>query len=238
MNPDDNRNTHAHQLDLAIIDIQPDEAGTGQHVTYRFADGTYQEVQLATPGTHNALNAAGVLLAAVVAGVPADAAANGLSSFAGSARRFEHHGTINDIRVYDDYAHHPTEVHAAISAANTMAAGKKVHVIFQPHLYSRTQDFAPAFADALSKAATLRVLEIYRARETPIEGVTAELITGQLAPELIARYPHAAQVATRQQAVQSVIQAATQGDIILTLGAGDVNQLIDDILSGLTGRNR
>jgi UDP-N-acetylmuramate--alanine ligase len=236
MNPAEKRNTHAQQLDLAIIDIQPDEDETGQHVTYKFADGSYQEVQLATPGTHNALNAAGVLLAAVVAGVPVEAAAAGLSSFTGSARRFEHHATVNDIRVYDDYAHHPTEVLAAITAANSLAAGKKVHVIFQPHLFSRTRDFAEDFASALSKANTLRVLEIYPARETPIEGVSAELITTQLAPELTARYPHATQVATRQQAVQSVVQAATPGDIILTLGAGDVNQLIDDIVSELTER--
>lgn len=118
-----------------------------------------------------------------------------------------------------------------------MATGKKVHVIFQPHLYSRTRDFAPEFAEALSQASTVRVLDIYRARETPIDGVTAELITSQLAPELTARYPHATQVATRDQAVQSVVQAATPGDIILTLGAGDVNQLIDDILSELTVRN-
>ena len=118
-----------------------------------------------------------------------------------------------------------------------MAAGNKVHVIFQPHLYSRTRDFATDFAEALSKAATLRVLDIYQARETPIEGVTAQLITDQLSTGLIARYPHARQVATRQQAVQSVVQAATPGDIILTLGAGDVNNLIDDILAGLTQRN-
>lgn len=236
MNPADNLNTHAQQLDLAVIDIQPDGAATGQKVTYRFADGSYQEVHLATPGTHNALNAAGVLLAAVLAGVPADAAARGLSSFTGSARRFEHHGTINDIRVFDDYAHHPTEVDAAITAATSLAAGKKVHVIFQPHLYSRTRDFAAEFAQALSKASTLRVLDIYRARETPIDGVSAQLITSQLSPQLTARYPHATQVATREQAVASVVQAATPGDIVLTLGAGDVNQLIDDILTGLRSR--
>lgn len=238
MNPAETLNTHDQQLDVAIIDIQPDASATGQQVTYRFADGSYQVVNLTTPGTHNALNAAGVLLAAVVAGVPAEAAAQGLSSFSGSARRFEHHGTINDIRVYDDYAHHPTEVNAAITAANSMAAGKKVHVIFQPHLYSRTRDFATEFADALSKASTVRVLDIYRARETPLDGVTAELITAQLAPDLTARYPHATQVATPQQAVASVVQAATPGDIILTLGAGDVNQLIDDITTGLSDRSR
>src|SRR5699024_12064254 len=110
---------------------------------------------------------------------PASVAAQGLASFSGSARRFEHHGTVNDIRVYDDYAHHPTEVEAAISAANIMAAGNKVHVIFQPHLYSRTRDFATEFATALSLASTVRVLEIYRARETPIEGVSAQLIRSE-----------------------------------------------------------
>lgn len=237
LNPSESMNTHEQRLDLAITDIQPDAAGTGQQVTYRFADGTYQIVELATPGTHNALNAAGVLLAAVVAGIPADAAARGLSTFKGSARRFEHHGTINDIRVYDDYAHHPTEVTAAITAANAMAAGNKVHVIFQPHLYSRTQDFAAEFAHALSLASTCRVLDIYRARETPIDGVTAELITSQLDNDLKTRYPHATQVASREHAVASAVQVATPGDIILTLGAGDVNQLIGDILTGLDQRN-
>lgn len=236
MNPVDSGHTHVQSLDLAVTDIQPDVSGTGQQVTYRFADGHHQVVSLATPGTHNALNAAGVLLAAVVAGIPAEDAAAGLAAFTGSARRFEYHGTVNEIRVYDDYAHHPTEVTAAITAANSMAAGNKVHVIFQPHLYSRTQDFANGFAHALSNASTCRVLDIYQARETPIDGVTAELITSQLSAELTARYPHATQVATRDQAVTSVVQAATPGDIILTLGAGDVNQLVDNILTGLTTR--
>lgn len=237
LNPAETTNTHEQHLDLAITDIQPDASGTGQQVTYRFADGSHQIVRLATPGRHNALNAAGVLLAAVVAGIPADAAAEGLSTFTGSARRFEHHGTINEIRVYDDYAHHPTEVTAAITAANAMAAGNKVHVIFQPHLYSRTRDFATEFAEALSNASTCRVLDIYQARETPLDGVTAELITSQLSDELKTRYPHATRVASREHAVASVVQAATPGDIILTLGAGDVNQLIDDILAGLQQRN-
>lgn len=233
MNPHDQTATHDRALDLSIIDIQPNVTGTGQQVTYQFRDGTYQTVTLATPGTHNALNAAGVLLAAVLAGIPASGAAEGLAAFTGSARRFEHHGTVNDIRVFDDYAHHPTEVQAAITAANTMAVGGKVHVIFQPHLYTRTQNFAREFAAALSLAATVRVLDIYRARETPIDGVTAELITSQLSDELTSRYPHATQVATGESAVSSVIQAATPGDIILTLGAGDVNQLVNEILTGL-----
>lgn len=237
MNPAGSRNTHDQHLDLAIIDIQPDEAETGQHVTYRFADGNYQEVRLATPGTHNALNAAGVLLAAVAAGIQPEQAAAGLSSFTGSARRFEHHATVNEIRIYDDYAHHPTEVDAAISAANSMAAGNKVHVIFQPHLYSRTRDFAAEFAAALSKAAIVRVLEIYQAREAPLDGVTAHLITSQLDAGLTTRYPQATQVASRQEAVQSVVQAATPGDIILTLGAGDVNTLLKDVETGLTHHN-
>src|SRR5699024_7842510 len=114
----------------------------------------------------------------------------------------------------------------AITAANTMAVGGKVHVIFQPHLYSRTQNFAAEFASALSLASTVRVLDIYGARETPIDGVTAELITSQLAKELTSRYPQATQIATGEGAVASVVQAATPGDIVLTLGAGDVNQLV------------
>ncbi|HIY86158.1 MAG TPA: UDP-N-acetylmuramate--L-alanine ligase [Candidatus Yaniella excrementavium] len=237
MHPMESTNTHAHALDLAITDIQPDVTGSGQQVTYQFSDGRSETIALATPGTHNALNAAGVLLASVLAGIPAADAAAGLASFTGSARRFEHHGTVNDIRVYDDYAHHPTEVHAAITAANSMAAGNKVHVIFQPHLFSRTRDFAPEFAAALSLASTVRVLDIYPARETPLEGVTAELITGQLAHDISTRYPQSTQVASRQAAVKSVVQAATPGDIVLTLGAGDVNQLIEAIFAGLNESN-
>lgn len=233
MSPEQLLNTHERSLDLAITDIQPDTRGSGQQVTYRFPDGSYQTVSLATPGAHNALNAAGVLLAAVVAGLPTEDAARGLESFTGSARRFEFHGNVADIRVYDDYAHHPTEVQAAITAAKSMAAGNKVHVIFQPHLYSRTRDFAAEFSSVLSQASTLRVLEIFPAREAPIAGVTAELITSALDPALRARYPHASAIASADQAVNSVVQGATPGDIILTLGAGDVNQLVDKILSGL-----
>src|SRR5699024_4109178 len=133
--------------------------------------------------------------------------------------------------------HHPTEVHAAITAANTMAAGNKVHVVFQPHLLPRTRDFAQEFAAARSLASTVRVLEIYRARETPSERVTAELITDQLARELTARYPQSTQVASREAAVKSVVQAGTPRDIILTLGAGDVNQLIEAIVAGLNQHN-
>src|SRR5690625_1294009 len=134
MNPVDSGHTNVQSLDLAVTDIPPDVSGTGQPPTYRFADGHHQMVSLATPGTHNALNAAGVLLAAVVAGIPAEDAAAGLAAFTGSARRFEYHGTVNEIRVYDDYAHHPTEVTAAITAANSMAAGNKVHGTRQPPL--------------------------------------------------------------------------------------------------------
>src|SRR5699024_5453098 len=139
MNTQGDTTTNGRPLDLAITTLQPDSTVTDQQVTYRFSVGTHQAVQLPTPRIHNALNAAGVLLAAVLADIPASVAAQGLASFSGSARRFEHHGTVNDIRVYDDYAHHPTEVEAAISAANIMAAGNRVHVIFQPHLYSRTR---------------------------------------------------------------------------------------------------
>lgn len=238
MNPQESTTTHDRALDLSIIDIQPNVTGTGQQVTYQFRDGSYQTVALSTPGTHNALNAAGVLLASVLAGIPAAAAAEGLAAFTGSARRFEHHGTVNEVRVFDDYAHHPTEVQAAVTAANTMAVGGKVHVIFQPHLYSRTQNFAAEFASALSLASTVRVLDIYGARETPIDGVTAELITSQLAKELTSRYPQATQIATGEGAVASVVQAATPGDIVLTLGAGDVNQLVEEVLTGLEQRKQ
>ncbi|QMV85021.1 UDP-N-acetylmuramate--L-alanine ligase [Corynebacterium hindlerae] len=191
-------------------------------------------VDLHIPGAHMALNASAALLAGVlVGGEPAKLAA-GLSEFTGVRRRFEHRGTITagefaGVRVYDDYAHHPTEVEAVLTAAQQKvdAEGKgRVVVAFQPHLYSRTNEFAAEFAQALSLADEVLVLEIYGAREQPVPGVTGQIIAEKVTKPV--RYvPDFDKVATQLREV------ARPDDIILTMGAGSVTMAAGEILKEL-----
>lgn len=186
-----------------------------------------QELQLNVPGEHNVRNAAAAFSVALELGVDPAAAAAGLATFSGAARRFEPKGAGRGVRVFDDYAHHPTEVTAALTAARAVAAGRDVHVLFQPHLFSRTREFAAEFAQALSLADSATVLDIYAAREDPMPGVTSQLITDQLTvPGGYAPDPAAA--------VRSVVDRAAPGDIILTVGAGDVTQYGPDLVGLLT----
>jgi UDP-N-acetylmuramate--alanine ligase len=176
--------------------------------------GTFS-VELQVPGRHNALNAAAAFAVAVELGVAPEAAAAALAHFSGASRRFEFKGEGRGVRVYDDYAHHPTEVRAALSAARAVAGQHKVHVLFQPHLFSRTREFAREFAEALNTADTALVLDIYPAREDPIPGVTSGLIAEHLGSG-------GRLVGPGGDAVQALLADAGPGDIVLTAGAGDV----------------
>ncbi|UKA51457.1 UDP-N-acetylmuramate--L-alanine ligase [Arthrobacter sp. FW305-123] len=188
--------------------------------------GNVHSLELQVPGRHNALNAAAAFAVAVELGVEPGAAAAALGHFTGASRRFEFKGQGRGVRVYDDYAHHPTEVRAALSAARSVAAGNKVHVLFQPHLFSRTREFAKEFAAALDLADTAFVLEIYPAREDPIPGVTSALITDQLV--------HGGLISA-DEAVSAVAAVAGEGDVVLTVGAGDVTAYGPDIVAALDG---
>lgn len=193
-------------------DIRLHDGGPGDVLVS--IDGREYRLDLQVPGRHNALNAAAAFGVAVELGVAPQAAAAALGHFTGASRRFEFKGQGRGVRVYDDYAHHPTEVRAALSAARSVAGGNKVHVLFQPHLFSRTREFAEQFAEALGEADTALVLDIYPAREDPIPGVTSTLITGRLKSGRL--------VAGGQEALDAVLSAAGEGDIVLTVGAGDV----------------
>ena len=179
------------------------------------AVGIAVPLHLQVPGAHNISNAAAAVAVALELGVNVQDATAALASFNGAARRFEAKGEGRGVRVFDDYAHHPTEVTAALKAARTVADGHKVHVLFQPHLFSRTREFAAAFAHALDLADTVAVLDIYPAREDPIPGVSSMLVTDDLSVPIGYAPDPAAAVA----ALTGVAQA---GDIILTVGAGDV----------------
>lgn len=190
------------------------------------AGGAELPLSLQVPGRHNALNAAAAFAVALELGVDAAAAAAGLARFSGASRRFELKGGARGVRVFDDYAHHPTEVRAALTAARSVAGGHKVHVLFQPHLFSRTREFAAEFADALNLADTALVLDIYPAREDPIPGVTSQLIADHLA--------EGGRLVTADDAVGLLARAAADGDVVLTVGAGDVTAYGPRIVEALS----
>ena len=174
------------------------------------------EVSLSVPGIHNVSNALAASAAALISGVPADAICRGLSDFTGVCRRFEYKGLCNGARVYDDYAHHPDEVRATLDAAKGLGASRIV-VAFEPHTYSRLHDFLHGFASVLRRADVVCIAPVYAARETETfgcnSGTLAALIPGARAFE---------NYETLEQHLRSVLQA---GDIMITMGAGDVTHL-------------
>ncbi len=195
------------------------------------ADGRRTTVRLGLPGAYNALNAAGAWAAARRLGVPD--AADGLAAFRGTGRRFEDRGTAGGVRVVDDYAHHPTEVAALLRGARSVAGAGRVVVLFQPHLYSRTRTFAAQFGAALDLADVVVVTDVYAAREDPDPAVTGAL--------LVDRVPTAGRatfVPDRLDAAHAAAAAARPGDLLLTVGAGDVTQLAGVILEDLSAPGR
>ena len=193
------------------------------------------EVVLVVPGRHNVQNALGAIAAALAAGAPFAAAVAGLAGFTGAARRFHLRAEAGGVTVVDDYAHHPTEVAASLAAAR-LGGWKRVVAVFQPHLYSRTRLFADEFGRALAAADLLVVADVYAAREDPEPGVDGALVAGaarRARPDLDCVYePDLAALAAR---VAALVQP---GDLVLTLGAGDITDLADELepLLGTPGR--
>jgi len=182
--------------------------------------------ELHVPGRHNVLNAtAGVAIAHQLE-VPAEKIAEGLSHFRGVDRRFQHRGVARGVTVVDDYGHHPTEIRATLAAARE-CGHRKIHVVFQPHRYTRTLDLMNEFAGAFTDADTVTVLPIYAASEEPIAGVTGEKLAAKIAG------PQVHFAADFPAAVSAVAAQAKEGDLILTLGAGNVSQLAPQILTAL-----
>ncbi|MGJ9402348.1 UDP-N-acetylmuramate--L-alanine ligase [Arthrobacter sp. KK5.5] len=210
--------------DRRLLDPTP-LAGQRYGCSLEWGSGEEGRLDLAVPGDHNLLNAAAAFAVGLDCGLEPESATSGLAAFAGAARRFEYRGEASGVRVYDDYAHHPTEVLAALKAARAVAGEGRVHVLFQPHLFSRTREFWREFADALSLADTALVLGIYPARELPIEGVTSELVADALNTD--------GGTATRFDAPGRIAAAARPGDLVMTIGAGDVTEAGVDILAAL-----
>jgi UDP-N-acetylmuramate--alanine ligase len=205
--------------------------------TVQLAGEAHQRVmRLAVPGKHMALNALAALLAAVEGGAPVDEVLDGLAGFEGVRRRFELVGTAAEVRVFDDYAHHPTEVKAALTALRAIAqqdrtghptkTGARSIVVFQPHLYSRTKTFAREFGHALGIADEVFVLDVYAAREQPIAGVSGASVAEHVSVP-VHYIPDFSAVAAQ------VAAAARPGDVVVTMGAGDVTMLGQEILAAL-----
>ncbi|ASO19449.1 UDP-N-acetylmuramate--alanine ligase [Actinoalloteichus hoggarensis] len=187
------------------------------------------EIKVAVPGEHMAGNAVAALLAGLELGANRDELLAGLAGFRGVRRRFELKGEAGGVRVYDDYAHHPTEVEAQLRAARPVAGEHRLIVVFQPHLYSRTKTFAAEFGTALALADQVVVLDVYGAREEPEPGVTGSLVVSQvpLPAEQVRFEP------SFEQLPEVVARLADPGDVVITMGAGDVTMLGPEILGRL-----
>ncbi|MFG6501790.1 UDP-N-acetylmuramate--L-alanine ligase [Microbacterium sp. P05] len=215
----------ATDADLRVGDLRTDGFVTFS-LTYR---GESVSAGLRIPGAHNALNAAGAVGVLLQLGIALEPAVRAVESFGGTARRFELHAVERGVSVYDDYAHHPTEVAAALSAARTVIGGGRLIALHQPHTYSRTQAMYREFADVLESLADHTVvLDVYGAREDPVPGVTGELVSGAFAdPERV----HF--VADWQAAADYTASVARAGDYVVTLGCGNVNLIIPQVVDAL-----
>ena len=215
----ENANLHIDQIELLTMGSTARAIWNGKSVGH---------IELQVPGHHNLLNAAGVLATGLKLGFGAAELLTGLGTFRGTGRRFELKGTVHGVRVIDDYGHHPTEIQVTLAAARRYAGDGRLIVIFQPHRFSRTQAFAQGFADVLETADRAIVLEVYAASEKPIEGVTSKIITSKMTKgEYIPNFV---------EVTDSVVEMAEPGDVIITLGAGDVSSLAPIIVDGLTRR--
>ncbi|MGI5505554.1 UDP-N-acetylmuramate--L-alanine ligase [Lentzea sp. CA-135723] len=210
--------------DAKLVDYKPFESGGLASVEI---DGVPVEVRVAVPGEHMALNAIAALLAGLEIGADQTGLLEGLAAFGGVRRRFEFKGRGGGVSVYDDYAHHPTEVDAQLRAARPVAGAGRVVVVFQPHLYSRTRTFSTEFAAALSLADEVVVLDVYGAREEPEPGVTGALIADQVTASV-----HYEPSFDRVPAL--VASLVRDGDLVVTMGAGDVTMLGPEIVSALS----
>jgi UDP-N-acetylmuramate--alanine ligase len=216
--------------DVRIVDpVASDRGWSFSVMDHGMRRGT---VALQVPGMHNALNAAAAWAVVSVLGAPVAEAAEGLEAFTGTQRRFELRGQVDGIRVYDDYAHHPTEVEVTLRAAREVAGEGRVVVAFQSHRYTRTSIFAFDFGRALGLADEVVVLEVYSAGEQPIPGASGAVIAAAvpLPADRVHFEPSWAQVP------RVVVERARPGDVVLTMGAGDVGLLAPQIVEMLRER--
>jgi UDP-N-acetylmuramate--alanine ligase len=216
------------QIKLGKSTFEPDERQPISHFRVTYRDGDLGEFRLHVPGVHNVLNATAAIAVGIGLDISADHIRTALENFRGVDRRFQLRGKAAGVSVIDDYGHHPTEIRATLAAAR-QCGFDKIHVIFQPHRYTRTRDLMDEFATAFQDADSLAVLDIYAASEAPIEGITGEVLARRIAEKGKA----ASYASSFADGVALAVAAAQSGDMILTLGAGSVSQLGPMILAKL-----
>jgi UDP-N-acetylmuramate--alanine ligase len=220
----------ADDADLRIADL--DVAPDGTSYTAMLDGQELGRVRIQVPGEHMARNSAAALLAGLELGMPVARLVDGLARFGGVHRRFELKGVVGGVRVYDDYAHHPTEVTAQLHAARAVAGGGRLVVAFQPHLYSRTREFAAGFGQALGLADEVVVMDVYGAREDPVPGVTGAMVAEAvpLPQDRVHFEP------SWSAAAPALADRARPGDLVVTMGAGDVSMVGPEVLEVLRTR--
>lgn len=215
-------------VDLRASEIRFTESGSDFLVTLRSKE--LGRVTLAVPGEHNVRNALAAIGVALEVGVSFSEASRALAAFRGVERRFQILGEVGGFTVVDDYAHHPTEIRATLEAARRSYPGRRIVALFQPHLFTRTRDFSGDFADAFQSADVAFVTPIYGAREEPIDGVSTLMITeaasrnGRGNVQFLDR--------TNQAIVQHLKAFLLRGDVLITMGAGDINRVGMDLIEG------
>jgi UDP-N-acetylmuramate--alanine ligase len=217
--------TYGESADYSIshVSLQPAES----HARITKLGKVLGEISLTIPGNHNVENATAALATAIKLGAPVADLLVGLNKFSGAKRRFENRGTVDGVTVIDDYGHHPTEVRVTLETAKRFAGSGRVIAIFQPHRYSRTAMFVDQFAEVLELADHTYLLEIYAASEAAMPGVSSILIANAMKAESVTFEPSMIDV------VSFAVSEAKPGDLIITLGAGDVNLLVPLILQTL-----
>ncbi|HYA17981.1 MAG TPA: UDP-N-acetylmuramate--L-alanine ligase [Bryobacteraceae bacterium] len=221
--------TYGHNTQADYQPASERSSGLENRFTLRGPEGDLGQFRLNIPGEHNVLNATAAIAAAIELRIPVDTIREGLRQFSGVARRFDIRGEVHGITVVDDYGHHPTEIRATLAAARSCRP-KKLHVLFQPHRYTRTLHLMDDFARAFHQADHVVVLDIYAASEKPIEGVTSEVLVDRMR-----QFGHrgAEYAGSNPEGIGKIVRGAGPGDMILTLGAGSVSQLGEKILEAL-----
>jgi UDP-N-acetylmuramate--alanine ligase len=222
-------NTINSPLWVTAREVQPNQRGGFDFVASSnlgSAGLDSAEVSLQIPGKHNVRNALAVLAIADVLGLPRDKAARSLGEFAGTGRRFQLRGEVNGIRIFDDYAHHPTEIKATLEGARSRYPEQRIWAVWQPHTYSRTKTLFLEFSHAFKDADEVIVTEVYAAREPKEEFTSAEVVSSM--PNLSARY-----IATLPEVTQYLLDHLKPGDVVLVLSAGDADQISTDVVKGL-----
>ncbi len=221
------------QADISAHDISFGD-DFGSTFTVFLGNDRQGEIKLPVPGKHNVYNALAAITVALELEIPFQTIAESFASFKNANRRFEYKGEANDIKIFDDYGHHPTEIVATLSAAKNSSGGRRIVVVFQPHRYSRTQDLMEDFATSFNNADVAYLLDIYPASEKPIEGITAEVLT-----QKIEEFGHknVKYIGGVDQAAGKVVENLQPNDLVITLGAGSITKLSDDILELLKERH-